>query len=122
MLSNVTLYFIWVVIKNLAAMILKTKDINATSIEKKIDFIPINQSPDVKKYLKPSSVKVLGKISVAFQLLKKAQTIIDIIGSTKNISIENMNTLLIHLLTPLPPLVHYPLSFYNKANIILKIL
>jgi len=122
MLSSVPLYFIWVVIKNLAAIILKIKEINATSIEKIIDFIPIYKSPDVKKYLKPSSVKVLGKISVALQFLKKAQTIIDIIGSTKNISIENINALLIHLLTISPPLDPYPLSFYNKAYIILKIL
>jgi len=56
MLSSVPLYFIWVVIKNLAAIILKIKEINATSIEKIIDFIPIYKSPDVKKYLKPDDV------------------------------------------------------------------
>jgi len=122
MLSNAFLYFIWVITKNLEARILKNNDINATSIEKKIDFIPINQSPDVKKYSNPFSVKVLGKISVDFQFLKKTQTNIDIIGSNKNISIENINTLLIHLFTTLPPLVHHPLSFYNKVHIIIKIL
>jgi len=70
MLSNAFLYFIWVITRNLEARILKTNDINATSIEKKIDFIPINQSPDVKKYSNPFSVKVLGKISVDFQSKK----------------------------------------------------
>jgi len=56
-------------------------------MEKIMDFIPTYQSPDLKKYVNPSSVKVLGKISVVFQLLKKAQIIIDIIGSNKNVNI-----------------------------------